>query len=93
VFVTGGGTLAERIPNGSIRYWSGPAVSTSGNGPYTPGQPTGAQAVALNVQRTAFTRSALSGSGNCTWNPHVRVNAPAAAIAGTYTGTVTHTVV
>jgi hypothetical protein len=93
VFTTGARSANETIGKASIRYWSGPATSVTGLlGGGTPGQPTAAQSVDLTVTRTAFTGQgtllAISGS----WNPTLIINIPASAIAGTYSGTITHSV-
>ncbi|MFY1637941.1 hypothetical protein ACN27F_32480 [Solwaraspora sp. WMMB335] len=91
-FVTGAGTLAETIPNGGIAYWSGPVTSSSGIGLIaTPGQPTAADAQPLDTARTAF--QLLAGANSVIqWNPTLVVTVPAAAVAGTYTGTIVHSV-
>lgn len=86
VLTTTGGT----IPNGNISYWSGPTTGTVGAGTCTPGQPTAAQAVPLNTARTAFTRTGGANDHTCSWNPTVIVTVPTTAVAGTYTGTITH---
>lgn len=91
-FTTGGGTPAETIANSSVNYWSGPATATSGLGVFTPGQLTALLAQSLSTSRTAFTLTAGTGNNTASWNPTLVVNVPAAAVAGTYTGTVTHTV-
>jgi hypothetical protein len=91
-FVTGAGTAEETIPAINVSYWSGPATSTAGTGTFTPGQPTSAQAVIINVPRTAFSHTGGTGSNFATWNPTVLVAIPADAVGGTYTGTVTHSV-
>lgn len=90
-FTTGGGTANETIPCSAISYWSGPATSVTGlTG--TPGQLTSAQAVTLASTRTAFTGTGLALSISVSWNPTLIVNIPASAVAGTYTGTITHSV-
>lgn len=89
---TGGGTPAETIPNINILYWSGTATSTTGNGTFTPGQETPAEAEIINVPQTAFSLSGGNGVNSASWNPTIVVNIPSTAIAGTYTGTVTHSV-
>ena len=91
-FTTGGGTGNETIGKGQVTYWSGAATATSGAGTFTPGQATSANAQDLSVARTAFSASALVGNDSASWNPTVTVNVPSAAVAGTYTGTVTHSV-
>jgi hypothetical protein len=91
-FTTGGGTGPETIPNSAVSYWSGPATATTGFGTFTPGQANAAAAVTLATSRTAFTLSSGVGDNSATWNPTLIVSVPAAAVVGTYTGTVTHSV-
>ena len=91
-FTTGGGTPAETIPKASVSYWSGPATATTGIGVFTPGQLTALLAQSLSVSRTAFTLTLGVGNNSATWNPSLIVNVPPAAVAGLYTGTVTHSV-
>lgn len=91
-FTTGGGTAPETIPNISVLYWSGAATATSGSGTFTPGQANAGEAQIINVPRTAFSHTGGSGTNSATWNPTLVVNIPSNAVAGTYTGTVTQTV-
>lgn len=91
-FTTGGGTGPETIANSAVSYWSGPATATTGLGTFTPGQANAAAAVTLATSRTAFTLTLGVGDNSATWNPTLIVSVPAAAVAGTYTGTVTHSV-
>ncbi|MFF5207421.1 hypothetical protein [Streptosporangium sp. NPDC000396] len=93
-FTTGGGTTPETIPNSSVLYWSGPATNTTGTSPgdVTPGQLNAGAAQSLSVLRTAFRKTAGSGSNSVTWNPTLVINVPAQAVEGTYTGTVNHSV-
>jgi hypothetical protein len=91
-FVTGGGTAAETISKASVAYWSGPATSSSGLQTPLPGQLTALQAQSLSVSRTAFGSTGLALSISTSWNPTIVITIPAAAIAGTYTGTITHSV-
>ncbi|KAB8183749.1 hypothetical protein [Microbispora catharanthi] len=93
-FTTGGGTPAETVPNTAVLYWSGPATATTGGVPadFSPGQATAADAQSLDVSRTAFSKTSGSGDNSATWNPTIVVNVPAQAVAGTYTGTVNHSV-
>lgn len=93
VFTTGARTSNETIPKTSIRYWSGPATAVTGLlGGGTPGQPTAAQAVDLTVTRTAFTGTGTLLSISGSWNPTIIITIPASAVAGTYSGTITHSV-
>ena len=91
-FTTGAGSVAETIPKASIAYWSGPVTASSGAQTAVPGQLTALQAVTLSQSRTAFSSSGLVLSISTSWNPTIVINIPAAAIAGTYTGTITHSV-
>ncbi|NAS23472.1 hypothetical protein GT755_17450 [Herbidospora sp. NEAU-GS84] len=91
-FTTGGGTANETIPKADAAYASGAATATSGVGTFAPGQLTVQLAAPLTGQVTAFTAAALVGNNTVTWNPTLRVTIPNSAVAGTYTGTVTHSV-
>jgi hypothetical protein len=93
-FTTGGATAAETIPVGSVSYWSGPATGQTGLGVVIPGQPLAANAVALSTTPgvTAFSKLVGAGSNSASWNPTLVVTVPASAVAGTYTGTVTHSI-
>jgi hypothetical protein len=86
-FTTGGGTPAETIGNINVSYSPGSATSTTGTATFTPGA-----GGIINVPRTAFTATAITGDNSATWNPTLTVTIPAAAVAGTYSGTVTHSV-
>lgn len=91
-FKTGGFSTAETIPSSSVRYWSGAATSTTGTGTFTPGQANAGSALSLEISRTAFTKASGSGSNSATWNPTIVVNVPAGAVAGAYSGVVSHSV-
>jgi hypothetical protein len=91
-FTTGGGTPAETISSSDVNYWSGTATATTGTGTFTPGQATAGDEVGLDSPRTAFTHSEGSGNNSATWNPTIDVETPSSAVAGVYTGTVTHSV-
>jgi hypothetical protein len=91
-FTTGAQTANETIAKSNISYWSGPATSTSGLASATPGQLTSAQAVSLSTSRTAFSGTGLLLSISASWNPTIVVNIPTSAVAGAYSGTITHSV-
>lgn len=92
-FTTAGGGANKTILKSSVLYWSGPATASSGLlGSPTPGQPTAANAQTLSVTRTAFSATGLALSISTAWNPTLIINIPAAAVAGGYTGTITHSV-
>lgn len=77
------------IPNGSVTYISGAATATTGVVTPVPGNPLG---VTLEAQKTAFSGSVGVLGGTVTWNPTIRVALPTDALAGSYTGTITHSV-
>ncbi|MEW2382914.1 hypothetical protein AB0873_12635 [Micromonospora sp. NPDC047707] len=87
---TGGAT--GTISRSNVAYWSGQAVTTTGTGTFTPGQPTSAQAQSLGSPRTAFTVTGGDRNTTATWNPTLRITVPPGAVAGRYTGTITHSV-
>ncbi|WP_327687268.1 hypothetical protein [Streptomyces sp. NBC_00467] len=86
VFTTGGASPAETIDNDLVEYSPGPAIDPV-NGPFTPGA-----AGDLGGPLVAFSRASGNGNNSVSWNPTLTVNVPASAVAGTYTGTVTHSV-
>ncbi len=91
-FITGSGTAQQTIPLVQVTYWSGPATATSGSGTFTPGEPAAANAVNLTVPRVAFSLTGGGGINSASWNPTLSVQVPAAAVAGTYTATITESV-
>jgi|SRR5581483_610360 len=92
-FTTGGATAPETIPKVFLSYWSGPATATSGLTIAIPGQLTAAQATNLGTSHTAFSATGIAlVTNSASWNPTLIVNVPAGIVAGTYTGTITHSV-
>ena len=91
-FTTGAATSNETIAKANADYWSGAATATTGTGTFTPGQLTALNKVTLAAQRTAFAATAVVGNNTAAWNPTVIVNIPSAAVAGDYSGTVTHSI-
>lgn len=89
-FTTGGGTPAETVGTDNAQYWSGPATATTGVGVFTPKHATAADAGGM--PDSAFSLSNGVGNNSATWNPTVVINVPFAAVAGTYSGTITHSV-
>jgi hypothetical protein len=93
VFTTGSGSANETIAKSRISYWSGTATSTTGTFlTLTPGQANAAAAQDLSLPRTAFTAVGLVLTIAVSWNPTLVVNPPSGAVAGTYSGTITHSV-
>lgn len=91
-FTTAGGGANKTIPCSAFSYWSGPATATTGAQNNTPGQPLEANKVTLASSRTAFSGSGLVLSISTSWRPTLVLAVPAAAVAGAYTGTITHSV-
>ncbi|MEV0537704.1 hypothetical protein [Kitasatospora sp. NPDC050463] len=90
-FTTGGATPAETITTSNVYYWSGPATNTTGTVTVSPGQSDASAKQSLGSPRGAFV-STGNGNSSTTWSPTVVITVPAAGVAGTYTGTVTHSV-
>jgi len=91
-FTTGGATAAETVASTNVSYWSGASTATSGTGTLLGSQLTSGAAVVVSSAQTVFTGGSLVGNNSASWNPTLIVTIPAAAVVGTYTGTVTHTV-
>lgn len=91
-FTTGGATANETIAATNVTYWSGAATASSGVAVAVPGQLLAAGAVAINTAKTAFSATGALGANSTTWAPTVIVTPPAAAVAGAYSGTITHSV-
>ena len=93
-FTTGAGTAPERVEPAAVRYRSGAATAASGLSlsACTPG--SAVVAVDLAAVRTAFSCGGVSllTSTSVTWNPVVQVTVSDSNVAGTYTGTVVHSV-
>src|ERR1700735_3422945 len=86
-FVTGTGTPAETVPNSDVSYSPGSLVASSGTATFTPGTPG-----TLAAPRTAFSATSEVGDTVATWDPQITIAIPPAAVNGTYTGTITHSV-
>lgn len=91
-FTTGGATGDETIAKAQADYWSGAATASTGVGTFTPGQANAGAKQSLTASRTAFSASSVIGNNTATWNPTMIINIPSAAVAGVYSGTVTHSV-
>ncbi|WP_306969490.1 hypothetical protein [Streptomyces afghaniensis] len=92
-FTTGAGTAPETIARSRISYWSGPLVTKTGPGNWTPGQPAANNAQPLDTGRTAFSYSStLMTNSSVVWQPRLVVSVPVTAVTGTYTGTIIHSV-
>lgn len=86
------GEGAPAIAATNVSYWSGASISPTGTAVRTPGQLLEAAKVTLDAERTAFSAAGVIGNGTTTWNPTLAVAIPEGVVAGTYTGTITHSV-
>lgn len=91
-FTTGGATAEETITSDLVDYYSGLATASSGTAVRVPGQATALNAVDLAASATAFSATGVVGNNSTTWVPTVVVNIPSDSVAGTYSGTITHSV-
>jgi hypothetical protein len=91
-FTTGGETADETIGKALVDYYSGAATASSGTAVRVPGQATALLAQDLGAARTAFSATGVVGNNSTTWVPTVVVNIPSDAVAGQYSGTITHSV-
>jgi hypothetical protein len=84
-FVTGGASANETVAVANIAYTSGASTAHTGLGLFVPTLvPT-----ALGADAT-YTGAA--GNSSTTWNPTLTFTLLSSQVAGTYTGTVTHSV-
>lgn len=91
-FKTGAGAAAQTVGKALVDYWSGPSTAFTGVSVALPGQPLAANAVPMDAAKTAFSLVAGVGNNSTTWAPTLVVKVPATAVAGAYTGTITHSV-
>jgi len=84
-FTTGGGSTYETVTASNIAYASGTAITT-GVGVFTPG--------VLASMSSSGTAGSWAGNGDNTasWNPTITFTLSPSQVAGTYSGTVTHSV-
>lgn len=87
-YTTGGGTAAETIPVPDARYLISGFTATTGSATFTPTPVTQMSTAAQAV----VTATNVAGSNSASWNPVVQVAVPGAAVAGTYSATITHSV-
>ena len=87
-FTTGAAGTHETITKDNVTYASGTATASSGLGVDVPTL----VAVSLATPQTAFAHTGVTGVQSTTWNPTIAVTVPSDAVAGTYTGTITHSV-
>lgn len=85
-WTTGGGTPAETIPATDVGYDPGSITTT---GTITA---TGTPVTLAGTAAPVVTGSAGVGNNTASWNPAIAVAVPAAAVGGTYAGTLTQSV-
>lgn len=80
-------TANETVAVNQIAYSSGAATASSGLGAFVPG-------VLANgaLPGTAGTHTGFAGNSSSTWNPTLTLTLLSSQVAGTYTGTITHSV-
>ena len=85
-FTTGGGSTYETVTNSKIAYAAGLATSATGVGAFTGG--------ALANLSASGTAGSWVGTANntVTWNPTITFTLSPSQVAGTYSGTITHSV-
>jgi len=86
-FVTGGGTADEKVTKANINYSSGARTASSGIGVFAP-----SLNASLASSATAATLALGVGNNSSTWNPTLNFTLQGTQVAGTYTGTITHSV-
>ena len=91
-FTTGAASADETIGKALVDYYSGASTASSGTAVRVPGQATALLAQNMSASRTAFSATGVVGNNSTTWNPTVVVNIPSDAVAGQYSGTITHSV-
>lgn len=79
------------IPATNVSYASGPATSDT-TGLAVPGQATALLAQPLSSTVTAFTGAFGLANGTVSWNPTIVIQPPAGTPAGSYSGTITHSI-
>ena len=90
-FTTGGASQNETIPATDVGYNPGLATTAqTGIGVFAPGLLTAL--TNISTPQTAFTAVAEVGATSASWNPTITVTLPSSVVAGTYTGTITHSV-
>jgi hypothetical protein len=87
-FTTGAQGPHETIAKGNVSYASGLPTATAGAGVDVPTLVP----MALSTPQVAFAHTGVIGSQTTTWDPTVTITVPADAVAGTYTGTLTHSI-
>lgn len=85
-WTTGGGTGPETIPAADATYTPG-SITTTGTVTVA-----GSVITLSNTTQPVVAGTSVIGNNTATWDPTVAVAVPAAAVAGTYTATLSHSV-
>lgn len=86
-FVTGTATAPETVAKANVAYSSGLATATSGLGAFVPGLLTD-----MDASGTAASWTGAAGNNSASWNPTLTFTLISSQVAGTYSGTITHSV-
>lgn len=78
------------IPASAVSYDSR-SVTGVGTGTYAGFAPT--DVTGVPTPAVAVTATAINGASRATWNPMITVALPRGAVVGTYTATITHSVI
>lgn len=78
-FTTGAGSPPEAVAAPMVAYSTGAATAQSGLGVFVPG-----------TKLVPPTYTGAAGNSSTTWNPTVTFTLQSSQVAGTYSGTVTH---
>jgi len=85
-FTTGVGGANKTVTKDNVSYTPG-TITSSGIG-----AAVGTPALTLATSASVVTATAVIGAMSANWDPTVSVTIPSSVIAGTYSGTVTHSV-
>jgi hypothetical protein len=91
-FTTGTATADETVTKANVGYWAGVGTAQLGQvGAFTP---QGTLLTPVSLAGTGANIGAWLGTGNntVTWNPKITFTLLPAQVAGTYSGTITHSV-
>jgi len=89
-FTTGQASPNETIPATDVGYNPGVQTNQTGIGVFAPGVLTAL--TNISTPQTAYTAVAEVGATSVSWNPTITVTLPSSVVAGTYNGTITHSV-
>lgn len=90
-FTTAAEATNNSIANSNVTYTSG-VPTVDGIAVVTGSGGTGLVPVTLGSSQTAMSATGVTGAASASWNPTVAVTVPNDVVAGTYTGTITHSV-